>query len=227
MDRMLVGICCPAYGPMPLEFVNCLLQLQRFLINNNIPHFFNIQTGSFLPHTRAKCLGASLDRGKYQIPFNNDQITHLVLLDTDVIFKPSHIFDLIAHDKEFVAAMCPYSTSAYAKENDKQIIAGMWNEAAFKKHKYFPPLTISEARNLAGINGLVKIDWVGLGLAVINPKVFSAIEYPWFASELIDIAEYTDTTSEDVGFCRKIIKAGFNIYIDTKVRVQHYKSFAI
>lgn len=226
---MLVGICSPSHGVMPLEFVKCLMELQASLLKSNIPYFFNIQSSSFLPHTRAKCLGASLDRGPHQWPFNNKDVTHLVLLDTDIIFKPQQIVDLINRNVDFVAAMYPYSTSAYSSEGDKQIVAGMWNEDEFKKHQFFPPLSINEAKNLAASKGadLVEVDWVGLGLAVIKPKVFHDIEYPWFASEIIKIDNLTDSTSEDVGFCRKVTKVGYKIYLDTKVRVQHHKSFAI
>lgn len=226
---MLIGICSPSYGSMPLEFVKCLMKLQAALLSSKIPYFFNIQAGSFLPHTRAKCLGASLDRGVHQLPFNNKDITHLLLLDTDILFEPQQILDLINRNVDIIAGMYPYSTSAYAKENDKQIIAGLWNEEEFKKHHYFPPFTIGEARAKAASTGtgLIEVDWVGLGLAVIKPKVFMDIEYPWFASEIIKIAELTDSTSEDVGFCRKVTKAGYKIYLDTKIRVQHHKSFGI
>lgn len=226
---MLVGICSPSYGQMPLEFVKCLLALQAALLDSKIPHFINIQSSSFLPHTRAKALGASLERGTHQLPFNNKDITDLVLLDTDILFKPQQVIDLLNRKENFVAAMYPYSTAAYSKETDKQIIAGMWDEPAFMKHKFFPPLTIGEARAKAASTGkdLIDVDWVGLGLAVIKPKVLLDIEYPWFASELIKIGGLVDTTSEDVGFCRKVLKAGYEIKLDTKVRVQHFKSFAV
>lgn len=226
---MLVGICIPCYGSMPLEFVKCLMALQSSFLESKIPHFINIQSGSFLPHTRAKCLGASLERGMHQLPFNNKKITHLVLLDTDILFKPQQIIDLLNRKVDFVAAMYPYSTSAYEKESDKKIIAGMWNEDEFVKHNFFPPITIGEARSKAASLGsdLINVDWVGLGLAVIKPKVLLDIEYPWFASELIKIGDLTDTTSEDVGFCRKVIRTGYQIHLDTKIRVQHFKSFAV
>lgn len=226
---MLIGICSPSHGSMSLEFVKCLMDLQAAMLNSKIPHFFNIQSSSFLPHTRAKCLGASLDRGLNQLPFNNESITHLVLLDTDIIFKPQQIINLINHNVDVVAAMYPYSNSAVDAEMDKKIVAGMWDEEAFKIHQHFPALTIGNARRKASEIGseLIDVDWIGLGLAVIKPKVFKDIDYPWFASELIKIDRFIDTTSEDVGFCRKVKRAGYKIKLDTKVRVQHFKSFAV
>jgi hypothetical protein len=226
---MLVGICIPCYGSMPFEFVKCLMALQAAFLESKIPHFFNIQSSSFLPHTRAKCLGANLERGIHQLPFDNKNITHLVLLDTDIIFKPQQVIDLLNRKVDFVAAMYPYSISAYDKESSKQIVAGMWNEDDFRKYKLFPPLTIGRARSMAASSGneLIEVDWAGLGLAVIKPKVLLDIEYPWFASELISIDDLVDTTSEDVGFCRKVVRAGYKIHLDTKVRVQHFKSFAV
>lgn len=226
---MLVGICLPSSGQLPLDFVKCLMSLQKTMSDSKIPHFFNLQSGSFLPHTRAKCLGASLDRGEHQWPFNNKDITHLVLIDTDILFKPQQIIDMINRNVDIVAGMYPYSTSAYSKELDKQIVAGMWTEEDFKKHHFFPPLSIGDAKRVAATSGadLIEVDWVGLGFAVIKPKVFFDIDYPWFASELIKIDDLIDTTSEDVGFCRKVTKAGYKVYLDTKIRVQHYKSFAV
>lgn len=223
---MKLVIAIPTGGQLPVDFVKCLFSLQEYLAKKNIPYAINIQTGSFLPHTRAHTCGASLERGPHQQPFNNAEITHILMLDTDIVFTVEQIERLLSADCDMISGMYCYSTSAMQPENKKEIVAGFWNEEDFLKYKLFPPLTIGSARALA-TNNLLEVDWAGLGFALVKTSVFKEIEYPWFNSELIKIGDMQDTTSEDVGFCRKLTRLNKKIILDTSIRVFHLKTYPI
>jgi len=226
---MFLLVAIPSYDSMPVQFVECLLKFKDRLIDAKINFHISIKTGAFLPHTRAASLGADLKRGQTQIPFNSPSITHALLIDSDIIFKFDDFINLLRHDASVVAGAYPYATEAGVEEDRKQIVAGHWDEEKFKEKYFFPPLTIGEAKKQALLSdeGLAEVSWVGLGFTLVKTDIFSKISYPWFESERISIDNLIDTTSEDVGFCRKLTRAGVPIYLDPFVRVGHYKSNAI
>jgi GT2 family glycosyltransferase len=147
------------------------------------------------------------------------------MVDSDIEFKPDDFWQLWSHNVPVVAGAYCYSTEALANDNDKRIVAGTWDIEFFKAHYTFPAYTLGQARSLA--NPLLEVDWLGLGFALVRTEVFAKIEYPWFNSELIVIDDLRDTTSEDVGWCRKVKTAGYKIMLDPAVKVGHQKNVTI
>ena len=216
-----VMITCPTGGSIHTDTVKSFLMLQADLQRRGLRHHFNFSKSSFLPHGRAQVCGASLDRGEHQQPFDTKEITHIFMVDSDIIFTPEDFWKLWNHNVPVVAGAYCYSTEALSHEEDKRIVAGAWDVEFFKAHYTFPAYTLGQARALA--KPLLEVDWLGLGFALVRTEVFTKIEYPWFNSELIVIDDLRDTTSEDVGWCRKVNRAGYKILLDPSVKVGHQK----
>lgn len=218
-------VTCPTGGSIHTDTVKSLLLLQADMQKRNLKHYFNFSKSSFIPHGRAQVCGASLERGKYQQPYNTKEITHIFMVDSDIVFTPEDFWRLWSHNVHVVAGAYCYSTEVLSKEEDKRIVAGTWDLEFFKKHYTFHAYTLGQARSLA--NPLLEVDWLGLGFALVRTEVFAKIEYPWFNSELIVIDDLRDTTSEDVGWCRKVKTAGYKIMLDPAVKVGHQKNVTI
>lgn len=221
----VVMITVPTGGDIHTDTVKSLLELQNDLLRKGLRHYFSFSKSSFLPHGRAQVCGASLERGKFQQPFNTKEITHIFMVDSDIVFTPADFWQLWNHDVSVVAGAYCYSTEALVGEDDKRIVAGAWDVEYFKANYAFPAYTLGQARALA--KPLLEVDWLGLGFALVRSEVFSKIEYPWFNSELIVINDLQDTTSEDVGWCRKVSRAGYKILLDPAVKVGHLKNILI
>lgn len=222
----MIIIAVPSIGMMPTKFVLCLLDLINVFQRNKIQFLINIETGSFLPHVRGLVCGESRDRGIYQQPYNDEKISHILMLDSDIIFSPEDVLKLIKADKDFICGMYCYGTEFDKPVTKRKIVAGFWDEPFFEKHGDFPTLSVENAKVRAlGISDkIINVDWVGLGFALAKTKIFKQIEHPWFESEKVIIGSYTDTTSEDVGFCRKLKKHNIPILLHTEVLVGHYKN---
>jgi len=220
-----VMITVPTGGSIHTDTVKSLLLLQSDLQRRGLHYYFNFSKSSFLPHGRAQVCGASLDRGKFQQPYGTAEITHILMVDSDIEFKPEDFWRLWNHNLPVVAGAYCYSTESRSTEEEKRIVAGTWDVDFFKKYYTFPAYTLGEARSLAA--PLLEVDWLGLGFALVRTEVFTRIEYPWFNSELIEIDDLRDTTSEDVGWCRKVQRAGYKIMLDPHVKVGHQKNVTI
>lgn len=211
-------VAVPSYGYLSLRFVKNLIQFIGELQRRTIPFQLSMESGPFLPHTRAKVCGASLDRGKHQIPWNQSAITHILMIDSDIFFDFIDFEKLLLRNKDIVSGVYPYDVKSDTEE--KQAVAGYWDEAFFRKNLCFESIPFSK---LNGKQDLIPVDWHGLGFCLIKTAVFAKIEYPWFASEVIQINDFHDSTSEDVGFCRKLKKSKVELYLDPTVRVFHEK----
>jgi len=123
-----------------------------------------------------------------QSAVDND-CTHILFLDSDLTFPPNTLNRLIAHHQPFVCA-------TYVKRHPPHELLGRPN-TTYQTLK--PP-------------GLVLMDEVPLGCALISLKVFERLERPHFS--YVAGPTPTDDISEDIGFCRAVRASGQYIYCD-------------
>jgi hypothetical protein len=74
----------------------------------------------------------------------------------------------------------------------------------------------------------LKVSYVGLGFFACRKEVLDSLAYPFFNRELQrmrgkDGLDLVDMCSEDVAFCKNIEDAGFDIMLNTRLRVGHEK----
>ena len=71
-------------------------------------------------------------------------------------------------------------------------------------------------------------DYTGFGWVLIKNGVFEheKMKYPWFAPKMqvFESGEVQDMCGEDVSFCLDAKEAGFEIWVDPRVRVGHEKT---
>jgi hypothetical protein len=79
---------------------------------------------------------------------------------------------------------------------------------------------------------MVEVDAVGFGFVAVKSGVFEKIERPWFRPDYESRWKGVGkrlrvSIGEDVSWCRKARDAGFAIYLDGAVRVQHLKTLPV
>ena len=132
--------------------------------------------------------------------------THVFFLDDDVLITPSGLIALLAHDRPIVSGLY------FAKTPVMQplLFEGPYKGAA---HRW-------------PTNGIVECYAHGMGYTLIQTEVFRAIEPPWFQTTegaWANDQEFKSQT-EDVYFCEKAAKAGFQPCVDTALLGIHYDS---
>ena len=204
--RLMVGM--PVYGGYHPHFVPGLLDLVR-----RPPCHLQI----------APLVGDSLvsrARNRIAAKFLAGGCTHLLFLDTDLIFSPEHIARLIGHGLPFVCGLYPKKQAG---------ISWVCNTRA-----EYPP------RDEA--TGLQRILYGGTGCMLIAREVLEAIvaKFPDLAYEPDDgepdqplydffrVGVHADPAtgrrrylSEDWFFCQMALEAGVPLYADTCVVLKH------
>jgi GT2 family glycosyltransferase len=121
-------------------------------------------------------------------------------VDDDQIFQPDTLMKLLADNK-------PVVSGAYCA-----------------KHHPFPPHVYWQnengtvvPRSVKGESGLLSVGSVGAGALLVKREVIESMDCPWWTLGQI----HKDKWGDDVDFCRRVHKAGFEIWIDLDVQVGH------
>jgi hypothetical protein len=203
---------------------------------------------SFVTFARMHTLGVDVRRGKNQKPFNGEAYDVFVTLDSDVVFSAQQLIELIECTK-----LHPVVAGYYMMANNKQFaVVRDWNKSHFAEHGTFPFLEPKDVETqvktfLDAINErkkaeeakeevkplpepeFMKVSYAGLGFFACKKEVLDSLQYPFFNRELQrlrgkDGLELVDMCSEDVAFCKNIEDAGYDIMLNTRLRVGHEKS---
>lgn len=206
---------------------------------------------SFVPFARMQTLGLDVRRGKTQKPFNGEPYDVYVSIDSDVVFSASQLIELIECTK-----LHPVVSGYYMMSNNKQFaVVKDWNKEHFAKNGTFPflePKDTDEAmkkfmkeleeckaakeakKEAAPISDpeFMKVSYAGMGFFACRKEVLDDLQYPYFNRELqrirgSDGVEMVDMCSEDVAFCKNIEDAGYDIMLNTRLRVGHEKSMVL
>jgi glycosyltransferase involved in cell wall biosynthesis len=131
---------------------------------------------------------------------------YLLFLDSDMTFPDDMVARLL--------------------DADRDIISGIY----FKKAPPYNPVPsifdpdCPSGQDLKPVQvdspGLVKVDVVGAGCLLIRKKVLEKMKRPWF-SYALDKRTGEMSISEDIGFCRKAVACGFEVWTDTRIVCGH------
>lgn len=135
--------------------------------------------------------------------------THILWLDSDMMFHPTLLHELLAHDLPIVAGnyvtrQHPHKTVAYTNIGD-------WR--SYVMHDASAP-------------DLCEVQAIGMGCMLVKSEVMRRMEKPLFSTTWIP--ETNDHMGEDYYFCQRARQLGYPIMVDNSVslRLSHLGTFA-
>jgi hypothetical protein len=166
-----------------------LYELAKYLSENNITHKLLLSPGTLIANQRHELVLAAKEW----------RATHVMFIDSDIVFRPEHVHDLLKFNKAVVGA-------AYSKRIEP-IIPTVWHKIDdWNSYVKFDELTESH----------IKVACMALGFCLIRTDVFSQINLPWF------ILGYNNGsyTGEDIEFFRKCGESNIPIWLDVKTSLE-------
>lgn len=185
---------------------------------------------SYVTFARMQTLGLDVLRGVHQKPFNNLEFDVWVTIDSDIIFSPQQLIDLIESTE-----LHPVVSGMYRMSNlTNYAIVKEWNTDFFIKNgcfEFITPEFVDKWKQETGLK-YMPVNYTGLGFFAMRRDVLKKMTYPYFNAELQEIIGddgniIRDICSEDVAFCKNIQKTGTPIIINTDIRVGHHKLISI
>jgi hypothetical protein len=126
--------------------------------------------------------------------------THILWVDSDMKFPPDALVRLLAHDKDIVGSF--YNKRVPPYETVGHLIG-------------YPDIS-------AG--GLYAADVMPAGFALVKRRVYETMQSPWYYESydktLAPAHDPDGTIGEDIGFSKKAIAAGFEMWCDSDLTFQ-------
>lgn len=129
-----------------------------------------------------------------------EKCSHILFVDTDMSFDGNALDKLMAREKDIigVASHLRKTPLTYVLRNEDEEGNRIWEEHT---------------------NGLIRCAGVGTGFLLINLNVFKKLDHPWFFFKSNDKGDLV--CSEDMWFCEKARKVGYDVWCDKNVPVGH------
>jgi hypothetical protein len=144
-----------------------------------------------------------------------EQFDWYITLDTDIGFTIDHIKKLLSFNQ-------PITGAAYPDRVNSEAYVGGWFEGTKGIRGDFVR---------KGASGMVKVDWIGMGLCCIRRDVFETMPYPWFDFIRVPYTENGEScvvrTGEDIGFCLNAYRCGYEVYMDCDCVVEHCTGISV
>jgi hypothetical protein len=168
-----VYVCVPTRDMMHAHFAYCLQDLVAHNKTIGLETHVEFNLGTLIGTQREKLAGIAIQ----------NEATHILWLDSDMMFPKDVCEKLLRHAVPFVA--CNYSTRSMP----------------FKSVSY-QELYNWDSHLPTDATGLVVVEGTGLGCALVETSLFDDIHKPWFP--ITYIRKSDDYLGEDMNFCMKI-----------------------
>lgn len=131
----------------------------------------------------------------------------LWMIDTDQVYPTNTLNKMLSHDKDICGVRVHKRYPPFSP---------VFLRGAIGKFEY-----VSDEEMFSG--KLIEVDATGTGCLLFNVAIFDSIPEPWFKFDIHD----GKPVGEDIYFCTQAKKAGFKIWVDTSLEVEHLSTIAI
>jgi hypothetical protein len=184
-----LAVCMPTREQMHSRCTFSLYNLALELTKLGIENKFFLSPGTLIANQRDELVKVAKEWSA----------THVMFIDSDIVFEPQHVIDLLEFDEPIVGA-------AYSKRLDP-IIPTAWHEIDNWN---------SYVRLEEQTDSHIQVDAMALGFCLINVEVFDAIQKPWFILGYRN-GEYT---GEDIEFFRNCNQNDIPVWLDVKTSLE-------
>ena len=198
------------------NFLDCWTQTLLYLNKKNINFVVSRRECSNVFLVRNLVLGTHISRGRNQKPFNGEiDYDYILWIDCDTVWSVENLENLFNTDGDIVSGL-------YLMQDKRNFSAvEVWDEAYFKENYGFKYINITDIQNY---KEPFEVSYAGMGFMLVKKGVFESLQYPYFEALPFDFGDgIFEYTSEDIGFCLKAKKQGFNVIVNPNIIVGHEK----
>lgn len=190
--KLLIGI--PTMDFVHVEFMKCLCALIQRLRDEKVDFTLDINSGTLVYLARERISHRAI----------NEEYTHVLWLDSDMIFQPSLLDDLMFSGKSFVTGIYHARRKGYASCIFKSIEINK-----IERFEEYP----AETFEIAGCGfGCVLVETEILKSVCLNKGTcFTPLKY----------------LGEDIAFCQRAREMGYKLYCEPSVVCGHIGHIAI
>lgn len=184
---MKLLIAVPSLDFMHTEFVKSLTKLIVRLKNDGIDFDLDIASGTLVYVARDKLAKRAI----------NEHFTHILWLDSDMVFTEDILSDLMFSGKPFVTGIChsrrkPFASCLFSSLNPVE------------RFEEYPA-------------GVFEVQGCGLAAALTEVQILRDVVITHHGTAFCPMPQY----GEDLAFCVRVHECGYHIFADSSVRLGH------
>ena len=187
---MKLMIAIPTMDTMPTPFVESLLGLTRRLDRDGVAYDVEIEAGTLIYMARDRLACRAINKG----------YTHVLWLDSDMVFSDSIVEDLQFSGRKFVTGIAHGRRSPFLSCLFKSIDLSKierWELNDYPKDTF----------EVAGC---------GMACVLMETQILKDVQFK-FNTCFIPLLSY----GEDLSFCKRAVSMGYHIYAEPTVRLGH------
>ena len=193
MDQIKLMVAIPTLDYMHEKFVESLTNLTKHLCELGIEFDICFERGTLVYIARDKLVKKAI----------NEEFSHVLWLDADMVFDPDMIDILLEMKEDMVCGL-------FRGRHEKRMVC---------LYSSLSPITRYEAldSNPELLNDILEVDACGFGCVLTTVELLSKIFYE------NDFTCFTPMRmfGEDLSFCVRAKELGYNIYCNPKAEVGH------
>jgi hypothetical protein len=231
VEKKRVILALPGDNFSSAFLMSLLATMNTLLDSNKYQLIISPGISSYVTFARMQTLGLNVLRGSEQKVFDGEAFDYWITIDSDQVFSPVQIIDLLdSLETHPVVAGC------YRMSNLTHYpVVEEWDTEFFKKNGSFEFMGVEKLEAWKKENegeNFLKVSYAGMGFFGMRKEVLDSMKYPYFDSEKTTIEGDKDVVlhdimSEDVAFCKNIQKAGYDIMLKATLRVGHEKRIVL
>lgn len=186
--KLLIAI--PTMDTVPVPFMQSLLGLVQRLDGEHIPYEVAIESGTLIYMARDRLASKAVNNG----------FTHVLWLDSDMVFSNAIVEDLQFSGKSFVSGIAHGRRSPFLSCLFKSLDLSKLERWKFEDYP-------TDTFEVAGC---------GMACVLMEAKILNEV-FLKFNTCFMPMLSY----GEDLSFCKRAVSLGYHIYAEPAVRLGH------
>ena len=166
-----IFVATPVHSDCSIHYAQGLLEFQKLCMNKNVDVSFQIMKSSLVTQGRNLCVSGFIESG----------YTHMLFVDSDIIFNAESIFKMIERDKDIISIPYPLKTMRWDKLFEKFQKGKIKNVEDVSKWTNVYPMKIADSHdNVQVERGVIEVTHSPTGCMLIKRGVFDKLikHYP-------------------------------------------------
>lgn len=197
---------------MKAEYVKSLLTTIDWLNKEGMTYTFLSKYSSFVPAARELTATNTFTPNWETQLIGSGEFTYnkILWIDSDISWDLEAFIRIIRSDKEIIGGL-------YQTGRDGRVAVNIWDEQG-------RPTVVNKVKYLLH-DEPTKVDGLGFGFICMKYGVFELMPRPWFKILEVEVegSDFPINLGEDYSWCLSAQRAGFEIWVDPLVKVEHHK----
>ena len=157
-----VFVATPVHDQCSIHYAQGLLEFQKECIKRNVQVAFQIMKSSLVTQGRNLCVSGFIESG----------MTHMLFIDSDILFNAESIFKMIERDKDVISIPYPLKTLMWDKAFRKMQKGEIKKGDDIRKWLHTYPMKIENPNNVTVERGVIEVTHSPTGCMLIKRQVF-------------------------------------------------------